>query len=333
MTTARRTLVDGHGRTIDYLRLSVIEQCQMRCFYCRPQRATRGDHVPRLAAAHLVQLAGRFAALGVRRFRLTGGEPLLRKDLVDIAAGVRDCAGVEEVTLSTNAEHLAPRAQALRAAGVSRVNISLDSLDPTAFAAITGGGDLARVLAGIDAALAVGLQPVKLNMVVHRGRNEDQIGPLLDFARARGLDLRFIESMPLGAAAAESAGLRVDAEAILAAVREHCGSELVPLLDRRGAGPARYYRVADSTMHVGIIAALSRHFCADCNRVRLSASGDLQLCLGQHRRVPLGQMVRHGATDADLEQAIMEGVRHKPLRHGFAEPGSAAGLDMMAIGG
>jgi cyclic pyranopterin phosphate synthase len=332
MEHAAKRLIDGQGRRIDYLRLSVVEQCQMRCFYCRPGRR-QPPAGPRLPAAALVRLAGAFAALGVTRIRLTGGEPLLRNDLDVIASGIAAFDGVREVTLSTNGELLAERAVDLQAAGVGRVNVSLDSLDRDNFTRITGNGDLDRVVAGIDAALACGLRPVKLNMVVMRGVNDHEIGPLLDFARTRGLDLRFIETMPIGAAGADGARHLVDADAILAAVRAHCESELVPLMGRRGGGPARYYRVGSDDMTVGVISAMSRHFCSDCNRVRLTAAGDLQLCLGRPGRVALGRMVTEGASDTELQSAIRAAVLQKQPTHGFADPAASAALEMSAIGG
>ncbi|HEY5789982.1 MAG TPA: GTP 3',8-cyclase MoaA [Gammaproteobacteria bacterium] len=325
-------LVDGHGRRIDYLRLSVLEQCQMRCFYCHPGRPRQKKANPRLPAARVIRLAAAFVGLGVRRVRLTGGEPLLRCDLEEIAAGISTLDGIEEVTLSTNAELLAPRAAALRTAGVGRVNVSLDSLDRATFARITGGGCLDRVVAGIDAALAAGLRPVKLNSVVMRGINDHEIGALLGFAREREVDLRFIETMPIGPAGADSSRLLVPADEILAAVRAHCGGELVPLLERRGGGPARYYRLDDGTT-VGVISAMSRHFCADCIRVRLSACGDLQLCLGRPGRVGLGQLLADGASDLELQQAICQAIGDKPYGHDFADPATAATLEMTAIGG
>jgi cyclic pyranopterin phosphate synthase len=325
-------LIDGHGRRIDYLRLSVVEQCQMRCFYCNPGRSRKAVG-PRLPTSSVVRLAGAFVALGVKRVRLTGGEPLLRNDLATIAAGIRDCDGVEEVTLSTNGERLAPMAAALHSAGVSRVNVSLDSLNHNTFERITGNGDLGRVIGGIDAALACGLQPVKLNMVVMRGINDHEIGPMLDFARERELDLRFIETMPIGAAGAVGSRRLVPTDVILDRVRDHCGHDLVPVMDRRGGGPARYYRVGNSAMTVGVISAMSRHFCSDCNRVRVTASGDLQLCLGRPGQVALGGMIREGASDADLQRAIRGAVQRKPLAHGFSDPAASASLEMAAIGG
>jgi len=325
-------LIDGHGRRIDYLRLSVVEQCQMRCFYCHPGR-NRAPAAPRLPAASVVRLAAAFVALGVKRVRLTGGEPLLRNDLATIAAGIHACDGVEEVTLSTNGERLAPMATALHAAGINRVNISLDSLNHKSFRRITGNGDLSRVISGIDAALDCGLQPVKLNMVVMRGINDHEIGPMLDFASERELDLRFIETMPIGSAGVESSRRLVSSDIILNKVRDHCGSDLVPVMDRRGGGPARYFRVGNSAMTVGVISAMSRHFCTDCNRVRLTASGDLQLCLGRPGQVALGGMIREGASDDDLQRAIRGAVQRKPLAHGFADPAMSASLEMTALGG
>lgn len=332
MGHAARELIDGHGRRIDYLRLSVIEQCQMRCFYCHPGRR-KTAMAPRLSADTMIRLVAAFAALGVSRVRLTGGEPLLRNDLATIAAGVRALDGVEEVTLSTNGERLATLAADLRSAGVSRVNVSLDSVNRETFARITGNGNLDRVIAGIDAAIGCGLRPVKLNMVVMRGVNDHEIAAMLDFARDRDLALRFIETMPIGPAGVAGARHLVGAEEILAAVRRHCGTELVPDMDMRGGGPARYYRLGQGAMTVGVISAMSRHFCADCNRVRLTASGDLQLCLGRTQSVPLARMVSDGASDAMLQAAIQRAIGYKPLRHDFGNPAHSSDIDMVAVGG
>jgi cyclic pyranopterin phosphate synthase len=326
------TLTDRFGRRIDYLRLSVIDRCNLRCFYCRPERDQRSARVERLAPDGFIRVAAAFARLGVSRVRLTGGEPMLRRDLESIVEGVAALRGIKDLSLSTNGYLLERRAHRLRRAGLHRVNLSLDSLDPARFRAITRLGRLERVLAGIDAALAAGLAPVKLNMVVLRGVNDDEIPALLEFAAARRLELRFIETMPLGTSGREAMSRHVPAREILERVRVHAGQDLVPVASSAGAGPARCYRLGASGATVGVIAAVSRHFCATCNRVRLSATGDLLLCLGREHRVPLRSLIESGVGDEVMEAAIRDAIRRKPWSHDFLNGGGSA-VDMSGVGG
>ena len=328
----RPVLADRFARRIEYLRMSVIERCNLRCFYCRPGHGPATDAGRRLAPEPLARVAAAFARLGVRRVRLTGGEPMLRRDILRIVEGVAGVPGIEDLSMSTNGYLLDRHAGALRAAGLARVNVSLDSLDAERFHRITRSGSLARVLAGIDAALAAGLAPVKLNMVVLGGVNDDEIASMLGFAAARGLELRFIETMPLGRPGHDAMRHHVPAARILERVRAHAGTDLVPVASTAGAGPARCYRLGASGATVGVIAAVSRHFCATCNRVRLNAQGDLLPCLGQAHRTSLGPLLAAGASDEALEVAIREGIERKPWGHGFAS-GRAAAVDMSAVGG
>ena len=327
-------LADGFGRRIDYLRLSVIEDCNFRCFYCMPKkRVNQRSGCESLQFEELFRLVRAFAELGVRNVRLTGGEPLLRRDLTELATRVGELDGITDLSLSTNAYLLARVAEPLHRAGVQRVNISLDSLDADNFRRITRGGELSRVLNGIDRALEVGMAPVKLNMVVMRGVNEHEIDDMIDFSRERGLNLRFIETMPVGQEGADAMARHVPAADILTRVRERFGGDLIPVKGRMGAGPARYYQVGGEAMTVGVISAVSRHFCESCNRVRLSARGELLLCLGRRNRVDLAPLVRDGASDQEIRDAISQGIASKPWGHDFADRDGARATRMSAIGG
>lgn len=325
-------LVDSFGRRIEYLRVSVTDRCNYRCFYCMPAAgAPHGRHEEFLRHEETARLVRLFAELGVRKVRLTGGEPLVRKGIVDLAGLIDRIPGIADLSLSTNGHLLERHAATLKAAGVARVNISLDSLDPETFARITRGGDLEQVLHGIAAALAAGMAPVKLNMVVLKGINDREIEPMLDFALARGAHLRFIETMPVGDAGVQGMEHYYPAHAILARVREKAGAELIPVKGAPGAGPARCYRIGAGPATVGVIAALSRHFCEGCNRVRLTAKGELVLCLGQDQRVSLAEALRAGASDADLKNLIVAAVGRKPERHHFAGQSACHPIHRMSV--
>lgn len=332
--SAKPELVDSFGRRIEYLRLSVTDRCNYRCFYCMPRRGARAGGVGDLLDRdELVRLARLFADLGVRRVRLTGGEPLVRRDIAALAEALGALPGVADLSLSTNGHLLERYAAPLRRAGVRRVNVSLDSLDAAVFARVTGGGDLGAVLRGIEAARAAGLAPVKLNMVVMKGINDREIEAMLAFALARGLDLRYIETMPVGPQAAESMARHYPAALVLERLRRHAGRALVPVVGGEGAGPARYYRLGAGPARVGVISAVSRHFCAACNRVRLTAAGELVLCLGRRDRVSLRSALRDGSDDEALKAAIRTAVAHKPERHDFLSAAAPGGLPMSALGG
>ncbi|TAM47476.1 MAG: GTP 3',8-cyclase MoaA [Gammaproteobacteria bacterium] len=330
-----QVLVDPFGRRIEYLRLSVTDRCNYRCFYCMPRKGAcfgnAGDFLTNDELARLVRL---FAELGVRHVRLTGGEPLVRRDLAELAGAIGGFPGIDDLSLSTNGQLLGRYAQPLRRAGVKRVNISLDSLDPAVFAHISRSGDLVAVLDGIDAALAVGMTPVKLNMVVMKGINDREIETMFEFAMARGLDLRYIETMPVGPQARESMACHYPAASILKRLRRYAGAGLVPAKGSRGAGPARYYQIGSGPAKVGVISAVSRHFCAGCNRVRLTATGELVFCLGRSDRVSLREPLRRGSSDADLKTAIHAAIARKPRRHDFLPDGTGAiSLPMSRVGG
>jgi len=332
---AMSRLIDPFQRTIRYLRVSVTDRCNYRCFYCMPSQDMEWEARSEfLTFEELTRVIRLFTELGVDKVRITGGEPLVRRGILDFVRQLKALEGLKDLSLSTNAHLLAEHAQALREAGVGRVNISLDSLKPEVFRRITRNGDLDAVIAGIDAALAAGMHPVKLNMVVMRGLNDGEIEAMLDFALARGADLRYIETMPVGRAGIEGTDHFMPAVEILARLKHHLGSELTPTTQSRGAGPARYYELANGRARVGVISALSRHFCDDCNRVRLTAKGDLVLCLGQEDRVSLRDGLRSGLDDDAMKALIRDAIARKPRSHDFNEDKHRVALrHMSSLGG
>jgi GTP 3',8-cyclase len=325
-------LIDGFGRRITYLRISVTDRCDLRCRYCMAEEMRFLPPSALMTIDDMAEIADAFIARGVTKIRLTGGEPLVRRGAVDLAQAIgRQLGhGLEELTLTTNATRLATNAQALFDAGIRRVNVSLDSRDPARFRAITRTGDLARVLGGIAAAKAVGLK-IKINMVALRGLNEDEIEPMLRWCAAEGHDLTLIETMPLGLTGED----RTDRYLPLDQVRRDLERRytLVPLPERTG-GPARYARVAELDAKVGFITPLTDNFCAGCNRVRLTAEGVLYLCLGREDRIDLRAALREGGRAA-LDQALDRAMAAKPKAHAFridaAEP--AVGRHMSVTGG
>lgn len=310
-------LVDPFARQIEYLRVSVTDRCDLRCDYCLPKRFD-GFQEPEewLSYDELARVVGAFGRLGTSRIRLTGGEPLTRRDLPALVARLAALPGIADLSLSTNAVRLRKFAVALKAAGLARVNISLDSLREARFAAITGGGKLAKVLDGIAAARAAGLTPVKINMVVMGGVNDDEVEDVLEFCAAGGYTLRLIETMPMGDTGRAASGRYVDLQTVKARLARRY--DLIPDL-MPGGGPARYYRLAGSDTRIGLITPISQHFCATCNRVRLTADGTLHLCLGQENSHALRPLLRAGCSDAQLEDAIRHAITLKPERHEFRE--------------
>ncbi|MGQ0598375.1 GTP 3',8-cyclase MoaA [Aquabacterium sp.] len=309
-------LIDSFQRRIDYLRVSVTDRCDLRCTYCMP-KGFKGFEEPEHWLRHdeMTRLVGLFVAQGVSKVRLTGGEPLLRRGVADLARGLTALPGLKDLSVSSNGTQLARHARPLREAGVQRLNISLDSLDRDCFARITGRDCLADVLDGLREARVAGFDPIKLNMVVQADVNLDEVRRMVAFAIEQGFVLRLIEPMPVGETGRASKGVDLSSLGEDLA-REH---GLLPQVLGQGAGPARYWCTSDGGMSLGVITPMSRHFCASCNRVRLGVDGTLYLCLGQNDRVPLGQMLRAGASDTELTQAILAGIAAKPERHEFNE--------------
>ena len=309
-------LIDPFGRRIEYVRLSVTDRCDLRCFYCLPEDY-RGDDEPEdwLTFTEIERLIGAFVALGVRRVRLTGGEPLTRRGLPELATGLARIPGLLDLSLSTNAVGLTRHAQDLHRAGVRRINVSLDSLRAERFRQITRG-KLDKVLNGLMAAKAAGFAPVKINMVVMQGINEDEIEDMVDFCIEHDFTLRLIETMPMGCTGRNASTHYLSLEDVRA--RLETRYDLLPGV-MPGGGPARYVQVAGTNLKIGFITPISQHFCATCNRVRLTADGTLYLCLGQDYKFEFRPLLRDGISDADLLDAVQRAIALKPERHEFRE--------------
>lgn len=308
-------LQDRFGRRIDYLRISVTDRCDMRCSYCMPQGFSDYEEPQDwLTYAEIERVAAAFARLGTSRFRITGGEPLLRRNLSSLVARLATVPGAQDISLSTNATQLAKQAAALKSAGISRLNVSLDSLCAERVFDITRRDALAQVLDGLIEAKRCGFAPIKINMVVMAGVNEDEIDDMAEFCAQHGFVLRLIETMPMGETG-RSAGF-VDLQPIRQRLQDRFG-----LVDGiiSGGGPARYLVSPDGSFSVGFITPLSQHFCETCNRVRLSVDGTLYLCLGQEHQFSLRPLLRAGISDAELDAAIRSAIELKPQRHEFRE--------------
>jgi GTP 3',8-cyclase len=307
---------DPFGRRIDYLRLSVTDRCDLRCGYCMP-KGFKGFEEPErwLDFDEILHVVRAFTALGMRHVRLTGGEPLVRRDLPRLAAGLAALPGLDDLSLSSNCTRMDALAGPLYQAGVKRLNASLDSLRPTVFAEITGGR-LERVLAGIEAARQAGFAPIRINTVVMGGVNDGEIEDILDFCAQRGFTLRLIETMPMGSTGQAALDRYVDLQTVKQRLEQRY--DLIPDI-LPGGGPARYYRLGGSETRIGLITPLSQHFCATCNRVRLAVDGTLYLCLGQEDRYPLRPLLRAGVSDADLVEHLRRAIALKPERHTFTE--------------
>ncbi len=306
-------MIGGDTASITYLRLSVTDRCDLRCAYCMPERMKFLPRSEVLSLVELDELASAFIRLGISKLRLTGGEPLVRKGFVDLVAGLSRHLGngLDELVITTNGTRLADHAAALARHGVRRINVSIDSLHPADYARITRGGDIARVIAGVDAAIDAGIK-VKINTVALANDNLGEVVTLADWAHQRGAAISFIEVMPLGDVEAS----RIDQHVPMGDVRRRLSERwsLTPIALNTG-GPARYVRT-DAGGTIGFITPLSDNFCGSCNRVRVTCTGQLYLCLGQDVRFDLRGILRSGDRQK-LEIAITRAVRKKPLSHDF----------------
>lgn len=309
-------LIDSFGRQITYVRLSVTDRCDFRCVYCMSEDMTFLPRQQILSLEELYRIGRVLVSLGVTKIRITGGEPLIRQNIVWLVQQLAALDGLKELTLTTNGSQLTRLAQPLKTAGLDRINISLDSLQPERFLQITRTGQLSEVLAGIHAAQDAGFERIKLNCVILRGRNDDEILPLVDFARQHGLDLAFIEEMPLGVITEHQ---RAQTYISNDEIRQLIGGQypLLAATDNTG-GPARYYRMGDSKTRIGFISPHSHNFCESCNRVRVTVEGRLLLCLGNEHSADLKQPLRDFPND---DQALINTLFHaltlKPERHYF----------------
>ncbi|MBJ9977165.1 GTP 3',8-cyclase MoaA [Pseudomonas sp. S75] len=326
-------LIDDFNRKIDYLRMSVTDRCDFRCVYCMAEDMQFLPRQQILSLEELYQVAERFVAMGTRKIRLTGGEPLVRQGIVELCARIAALPGLRELCLTSNGSQLVRLADPLFAAGVSRLNVSLDSLDSTRFKALTRTGDLDQVIAGIDAARSAGFRRTKLNCVVLKGRNDDELVDLVQFAIDRELDITFIEEMPLGVIQEHERG-----ESFYSSdeVRARLAERFTLIESAESSqGPARYWRLAEAPhTRVGFISPHSHNFCATCNRVRLTVEGRLLLCLGNEHSLDLKQVLRSHPGDRDrLDQAIRDALHLKPYRHHFEVGGEVQILRFMNMTG
>ena len=337
-------MIDAHGRTIDYLRVSLTDRCNLRCIYCMPEGGVeRVGHEQVLRFDEIERLVRIAAEMGITRVRLTGGEPLVRKGVVDLVRSLQGIPGIRDVSMTTNGILLARFAEDLREAGLRRVNISLDSLDADQYRAITRVGNLSDVMEGIEAALRVGFNPVKLNAVAVRSLNQDYLA-FAKLSLDRPLHVRFIEYMPVGDSAG-SCGTGwgpedvISCEEIIDVIDARAQAEglgrLQPLEGRGapdGAGPARYYQFADALGTVGFISPLSRHFCSHCNRLRLTAQGGIRPCLFSDQEFSSIDALRNG-TDDDVCAVLRQALGSKPDEHNQGDHANATAKNMNAIGG
>ncbi len=307
-------LIDPFNRRIEYIRLSVTDKCNLRCFYCLPRHFKEFEQPEQwLTFEEIERVIGAFADLGVAKVRITGGEPLVRRELPALANRLSRLRGIDDLSLSTNAVLLSGHAQALREAGVSRINISLDTLKPERFKQITGG-KLQPVLDGLMAAKASGFTPIKINMVAMKDINDDEFENMVEFCLEHDFTLRFIETMPVGDTGIDASRHYLD----LKHVKDRLAAryELIPGV-MPGGGPARYVQVKNTDLRIGFITPISQHFCETCNRVRLSVDGTLYLCLGQDHKYELRPLLRQGISDDGLKNAIVEAIAIKPEKHEF----------------
>lgn len=310
-------LVDSFGRVVDYIRISVTDRCDFRCVYCMAEDMTFLPRAQVLTLEEIHTIAAAFVSLGVSKIRLTGGEPLVRRGIEGLCGDLATLPGLEELVMTTNGSQLTDKAVLLKQAGVKRLNVSLDSLQAERFKQITRTGDLQQVVAGIDAALDAGFQNLKINAVILRNRNDDEILDLVEFARARKIDLSFIEEMPLGAITEhDRAQAYMSSDDIKAVINTRYA-----LLDssRQTPGPSRYFAFADGHQsRIGFISPHSHNFCDACNRVRVTAEGRLLLCLGNEHSVDLKAILRRYPGDMSrVQQAIRDAMKLKPARHYF----------------
>ena len=309
-----RPLADAFARPITYLRISVTDRCNLRCTYCMPEAGLPWiEKAEILSFEEIERLVRAAASVGVRSVRLTGGEPLVRRDLPALVARLARIDGIEDIALSTNGMLLADLARPLAEAGLARVNVSLDTLRADRFEAIARRPGLERVLAGIDAAIGAGLGPVKINVVAMRGVNDDEIVAFAEFARERRVFVRFIEMMPVIENADAQADRYVAADELLARLRDV--GDLQPVTGPSGNGPARYFAFPGSAGAVGVISPLSHEYCDTCNRVRLTADGRLRLCLFGDREIDFRTPLRAGAGESELAQLLRGAMLIKPERH------------------
>jgi len=315
MSTAPKILIDQHGRRVDYIRLSITDRCDFRCVYCMAESMTFLPRAEVLSLEECARLVRIFVAMGVSKVRITGGEPLVRKNALWLFSAIGQLEGLQELVLTTIGSQLEFQAQDLKNAGVKRINISIDSLDANRFKTITRTGELAKVLRGIQAAKIAGFESIKMNTVLMRGFNEDEALNLLEFAIQQEIDISFIEEMPLGDVDHVRASTFVSNNDTLKQLQSQYA--LIASTETTG-GPARYWRVPNTSTKIGFISPHSHNFCEACNRVRITCKGELYLCLGQESKIDLMPLLRnHPHDDQPLIDAIVASMQIKPKGHDF----------------
>lgn len=316
-------LIDSFGRTINYVRLSVTDRCDLRCVYCMAEEMTFLPRAEVLSIEEFANLGAAFVDLGVTKLRITGGEPLVRRGIIDLLERLGQLPGLDELCLTTNGTHLPQYAQAVKDAGVERINISLDSLSPERFRQLTRFGDINQVFAGIKAAQAAGFKRIKLNCVALKHYNADEVPALVQFALDEGLDISFIEEMPLGKINEHGrAAEYVSSDELLSTINRYHSLDPLPEKDevtvKTNAGPARYWQAPGYDSRIGFISPHSSNFCGSCNRVRVTATGKLLLCLGQENSVDLREALRASESpQTEVRTRIINAMRHKPEKHTF----------------
>ena len=309
-------LIDPFGRRIEYVRLSLTDKCNLRCFYCMPKGFKDFELAENwLTFDEIERVIKAFTELGVARVRLTGGEPLVRKNVAQLSQRLTALPGLDDLSLSTNATLLDGQAAALKQAGISRINVSLDSLKPDRFNKITGG-ELQPVLDGLMAAKQAGFSPIKINMVAMKGVNDDEFEDMVEFCLRHDFTLRFIETMPMGATGEDATDHYIDLQTVKQKLSKNF--ELIPGV-MPGGGPARYVQIKNTDLRIGFITPISQHFCESCNRVRLSTDGTLYLCLGQDDKLELRPLLRAGISDDELKNVLIQAIALKPEKHEFKE--------------
>jgi len=316
ITQDKPLLIDPFGRRIEYVRLSVTDKCNLRCFYCMP-KGFKDFEQPEDWLTHdeIERVIKAFTELGVARVRLTGGEPLVRKNISQLSKRLTALPGLKDLSLSTNAVLLDKHAIDLHDAGVSRINVSLDTLNPERFKEITGG-NLQPVLDGLMAAKNAGFTPIKINMVAMKGINDDEFEDMVEFCLKHDFTLRLIETMPMGATGDDATNHYLDLQIVKQQLAKRY--DLIPGV-MPGGGPARYVQIKNTELRIGFITPISQHFCETCNRVRLSVDGTLYMCLGQDDKVELRPLLRNGITDEELKAVLVDAIGLKPEKHEFKD--------------
>ncbi|GLS82161.1 GTP 3',8-cyclase MoaA [Paraferrimonas haliotis] len=316
MSVNNEPLIDTFGRKVEYLRMSVTDRCDFRCVYCMSEDPVFLKREQVLTLEEMAAIGKAFSEMGVSKIRLTGGEPLVRSDCTQLVEQLGRLPGITDLAMTTNGSRLAKYAQQLKDAGLKRLNISLDTLKPELFTELTRTGKLERVLASIDAARDVGFERIKLNAVILKGQNDNEVVDLVNFCRDREIDISFIEEMPLGHAAGRSEDRFCSSDEVQQLIEAH-----YPLTESlsKTAGPSRYFQMADSPIRIGFISPHSHNFCSECNRVRLTVEGRLLLCLGNENSVDLKAELRNHPGDIEhLKQVIRAAVMRKPEQHIFS---------------